>query len=287
MRKFIILAVLIVALLLLESYRESASFTVTHYVVKSTVFEGVKPLKIAFLSDQHEKIYGEGDEDLLNAISKEGVDVICVGGDVIVGADGARPELAADIVKEISAIAPVYLANGNHEERLRLIPEKYDDATYYERYTSELSKAGLKPLVNASEVFSWDGITISVTGAELPLEKYTKGKKSTLSYDEMAQIADLPEASYHILLPHMPDHLDTYTEWGADLVLAGHEHGGLVRLPFVGAVLSPEFQFFPAYSRGCFEKDGTSLVVSGGLGSHSIPIRLNNPAELVVVTICS
>ena len=70
---------------------------------------------------------------------------------------------------------------------------------------------------------------------------------------------------------------------GADLTLAGHLHGGIVRLPYFGGVITPQLRFFPKYDRGLFKRRGKQMVVSAGLGSHSIPIRINNPPELVVL----
>lgn len=82
-----------------------------------------------------------------------------------------------------------------------------------------------------------------------------------------------------VLLAHNPLLLDSYAGWGADLVLCGHVHGGLVRLPFLGGVLSPERKFFPKYDKGLYEKDGTKMYVSGGIGKP----RLCNPPEISVI----
>ena len=79
-----------------------------------------------------------------------------------------------------------------------------------------------------------------------------------------------------ILLAHNPLLLDTYAAWGADLVLCGHVHGGLIRLPLAGGLLSPERKFFPKYDKGLYEKAGTKMYVSGGIGKP----RFWNPPEI-------
>ena len=78
------------------------------------------------------------------------------------------------------------------------------------------------------------------------------------------------------MLAHNPLLLDSYADWGADLVLCGHMHGGLIRLPFVGGMLSPERRFFPRYDKGLYQKKNTKMYVSGGIGK----LRLGNPPEI-------
>ena len=65
--------------------------------------------------------------------------------------------------------------------------------------------------------------------------------------------------------------------------LAGHLHGGVVRLPFVGGLVSPQVKLFPRYDRGLYEKYGRKMVVTAGLGSHSMMVRVNNPPEVVML----
>ena len=88
---------------------------------------------------------------------------------------------------------------------------------------------------------------------------------------------------FQILMAHNPEYFRTYRRWGADLVLSGHVHGGIVRLPFFGGVISPRVRLFPQYDGGHFTKENKDLIVSRGLGSHTIPFRLWNPGELVEI----
>lgn len=88
---------------------------------------------------------------------------------------------------------------------------------------------------------------------------------------------------YTILVAHNPEYFDDYAEWGANLVLSGHIHGGMVRLPYLGGVISPKVRLFPEYDAGLFEKNGSYMILSRGLGMHTIPVRINNRAELVEV----
>lgn len=89
---------------------------------------------------------------------------------------------------------------------------------------------------------------------------------------------------FEILLAHTPKYAETYVKWGGDLIFSGHYHGGMMRLPFLGGVISPDFRLFPKYSKGQFTFGEQHLIVGAGLGEHTIPLRIWNPRELVMVT---
>jgi predicted MPP superfamily phosphohydrolase len=87
------------------------------------------------------------------------------------------------------------------------------------------------------------------------------------------------------LLAHTPTKLDAYSEWGADLVLSGHMHGGMIQVPFIGGLLSPEVELFPKYDKGYFISNETHMILSAGLGNGVFPLRILNKPELCLVTL--
>ena len=89
----------------------------------------------------------------------------------------------------------------------------------------------------------------------------------------------------NILIAHNPDYFEEYSDWGADLVLSGHIHGGIMRLPVLGGVIAPSYRLFPKYDGGIFKEKNSTMLLSRGIGSHTIPLRFFNPAELHAVTI--
>ena len=91
------------------------------------------------------------------------------------------------------------------------------------------------------------------------------------------------EEDFTLLLSHIPELLDVYTEAGLDLILTGHAHGGQFRLPFIGGLAATNQGLFPKYDAGVFSEDNTNMVVSRGIGNSIIPLRFNNPPEIVVV----
>ena len=111
-------------------------------------------------------------------------------------------------------------------------------------------------------------------------------KKGRMDAAYLKRLLGKPSAGeYNILIAHNPDYFPAYAEWGADLVLSGHVHGGIMRLPLLGGVLSPALRLFPKYDGGLFQEGGSTMILGRGLGSHTIPIRIFNPGELIVVTL--
>ena len=88
------------------------------------------------------------------------------------------------------------------------------------------------------------------------------------------------EEYFNILIAHDPDYFPKYADWGADLVLACLVLGGMVRVHICGkGVVSPYVRLFPKYDGGEFTLGKTRMLLSRGLGMHTIPIRLFNPGE--------
>ena len=90
---------------------------------------------------------------------------------------------------------------------------------------------------------------------------------------------------YTIMMAHNPEYGEEYFEYGADLFLSGHLHGGIIRLPYIGGVASPSFRLFPVFSGGLYACRDQYGYVSCGLGTHTVPVRLNNPGEVTCITV--
>ena len=88
---------------------------------------------------------------------------------------------------------------------------------------------------------------------------------------------------FAILLSHRPEHFNVYQRKNIDLVLSGHAHGGQFRLPFLGGVIAPDQRLFPRYDAGAYTENGTTMVVSRGIGNSIIPLRINNRPEIVII----
>ena len=99
------------------------------------------------------------------------------------------------------------------------------------------------------------------------------------------QLGQCDSGLFTIMLAHNPEYFPVYAEWGADLVLSGHIHGGIARLPVLGGVLSPSLQPFPRYDAGEFIWKGSHMVLSRGLGLHHIKLRFFNCPEISAIRI--
>ena len=91
---------------------------------------------------------------------------------------------------------------------------------------------------------------------------------------------NIPEHEFQILIAHHPEYASVYNKYEADFIVSGHLHGGLLRLPFIGGVVSPRLRL-PECDAGLMElSDNSKLFVSRGLGSHTIPLRFFNRVEV-------
>lgn len=279
----ILLGIIVIFILyiLIEIYWETHHFVVTRYTVRSKKLPKEMKKKIIFLSDFHNQSYGEKSVKLVEAIRKESPDLILIGGDMLVGNSKIPYDNALDFVKQLPEIAPVYYANGNHEQRMHEKPKAYKDL--YWKYKEELEKAGIVFLVNDGIFYGEEKIRI--VGMELPYKCYDKFKKTPLQLAEMEERIGKTGGEFTILMPHHPEYAKEYWQWGADLVLAGHLHGGVVRLPFIGAAIDPQYRLFPRYSGNYYQEGEKGIIVSKGLGVHTINLRLWNKAEMIVFTL--
>ena len=283
----IIAATIAVICIIIEIYRELNTFRVVTYEINSPKIKGIKnPIRIVFLSDLHNHMYKPGNEPLINSIKETNPDLVLIGGDMLVGKRDKSYQTAVSFMKEISKSYPVYYANGNHEQRAKEEPENYRWS--YKEYKEELENAGVIFLENASTDFLFENFRINITGLEIPGYAYTHFKRVQVSSEEIEERIGRPEKQvYQILLAHNPIYMEKYIEWGADLILSGHLHGGIVRIPGITGLITPAFRLFPKYS-GEHRKEGdTDIVVSKGLGVHTVYIRFLNPAEVVLLNIKS
>lgn len=277
----IIIGLILIAILW-EVYRETHGFVLTRYNVEVPWESMDRPVKVIFLSDLHNQLYGEKNRLLVDEIKKQKPDYIFITGDMLVGKEGHDWTIAKELVEQLPEIAPVYYANGNHEQRMHLEPEKYGEE--YEAYKGLLEQAGVHFLINESVELLWNENKVRIYGAELPRECYGRFGHYWLKEEDMTtRLGEAEKDTYNILLAHHPEFAKCYFAWGADLVLSGHLHGGIMRIPGIGGVISPQLGLFPRYSGEQTKEDGKEIIVSKGLGTHTFPIRFLNPAELIIL----
>lgn len=281
MQMIIIILGVLCLVFFIENARELRTFRIRTYRIFSHKLKGIQKKRIVFLSDLHNCSYGKNNGRLLAAVRRSRPDLILIGGDMLVRKNGTSYAKTLKFLTRLTAMCPVYYANGNHEQKLKEEPERYEQS--YAAYKKHLEEAGIIFLENEAVIWKTGRARIRISGLEIPLSAYEKLGKRNLSVRQIEDRIGRSDPSYQILLAHNPAYVQQYEAWGADLVLSGHVHGGLVGLPWIGGVISPDFRLFPAYSAGIYRNPKTDVVVSRGLGVHSVPIRFMNPAELVVL----
>lgn len=261
-----------------------ADFKTAHYKVKieQDGKSPAQPFSAVLLSDLHNVSYGEKNSRLLQEIRNENPAAVFVAGDMLTTGKEVCMDAAVSLMDELTKKYPVYYGNGNHESRLKGKTQRYGDQ--YEHYADTIKSFGVHLLENAREELEIQKIKLTVCGLELPLECFGRGRSLIPDRSMISELlGERHDESFHILLAHHPAYFDAYAAWGADLTLSGHLHGGIVRLPFAGGVISPQMRLFPRYDHGLYTLRRKKMIVSAGLGTHTIPLRINNPPELVVI----
>lgn len=276
-------AVLSAAALARSSF-ERKSLTLKSYTVKDARIR--KPLRLVFLTDLHANSFGINNRTLVQCIRDARPDAVLIGGDMMVVKPRHRMDFSAleDILEALSGCFPIYYAEGNHEQRMKLEAEHYPG--WWEAFYGLISAYHVRYLLDET-VKLCENVFLSGLDIEGSFYKKFSFKRMPASYlhRHLPEIAAEKTTEYHILMAHTPQYMESCWENGADLVLSGHYHGGTVVLPKLGPLMSPQFHFFPKFARGRYtSKDGKGTgIVSAGLGTHSVNIRLFNRPELAVI----
>lgn len=228
---------------------------VTHQTIQGGV---TSPIKIAELSDIHTRGIGPREKKMFAILEAEKPDLIVVTGDTIGNKNGDYSE-ATKIYEGLHAPLGVWVVRGNWENQF---PARGGRSIYQE--------AGVHLLVNQNALVRPD---LALVGLDDPYS-------GTARPD--AAMADLPKGVYTIALFHSPKYLDVIAG-RVNLVLAGHTHGGQVRIPFIRPLWLP--RGCGRYVAGWYEEDGTKMYVTRGLGTSILPIRFLCRPELTFITI--
>lgn len=251
--------------------------TITHEIKSDKI---TKPCRLVLLADLHNKSFGKGNKRLLAAIDAASPDGVLVAGDMLTAIRGADYSHALSLMEKLSAGYRIYYGMGNHEYRLGRYPDDYPGM--YEGYMSGLRQAGIEPLLN--ETVYLPECNIAICGAQIDRAYFRHFRRKPMEASYLPGLLGTPDGEkFQLLIAHNPVYFDAYARWGADLVVSGHVHGGIVRLPVLGGVLSPAMTLFPKYDGGVFTENNSTMILSRGLSSHTPPVRIFNPGELIVI----
>ena len=222
--------------------------------------------RIAVVSDLHGKEFGQHNKKLLHALEEAQIDLIAITGDLCDEQSGT--DFLPELLCAMTAIAPAYYVSGNHEWAAGVMPQLRET----------LQEAGVVYLQDTCRVVTRSDEGIVLAGVDDP-----NGYADQPTPQEVA--AQVPKGAFWILLAHRNNEYPTYGTLGADLVISGHAHGGLVRLPFTDGLFGPGAEWLPRWTAGFYTDYPSPLFVSRGLGNPVIIPRIFNRPQLAIITL--
>lgn len=243
--------------------KKERMFCVKEYTISSPKVK--TPVRIAHISDLHERSFGENNRVLFEAVEALRPDLIAITGDMVYDTFTKQPNDAyiENVAAWAAKTAPSFFVTGNHE---RIWPE----------YVKDIFARNHIPVLESRYVPLAIGETaLNVGGVDDPHIDPAGAKKLRFPGG----------GNFNLLLAHDPAPFrGGYDQTGADLVLCGHTHGGQIRFPGGRAIVSPgDHKLFPKYSDGLYTSGNTTMIISMGLGVSVIPFRLFAPPEVLLV----
>ena len=247
----------------LESIRKNISFIQQNpYIFDDTIKRNI------IINDNNTI----SDEKLIDILEAESPNIIAITGDLI-DSNHTNLEVALSFAQQAVKIAPCYFVTGNHEAWI---------GSQYEELKTSLQNTGITVLQDEAIELNYGDVCIQLIGLNDPdfSERDRLLSESILEVKlSQVNISD----GFTILLSHRPEYFNVYQNKNIDLVLSGHAHGGQFRLPLGGGVIAPGQGLFPKYDAGAYTENGTTMIVSRGIGNSIIPVRINNPPEIVII----
>lgn len=247
-------------------------FDTNHFKMNNVVFDSDKiqedsTFKILQISDLHNRVFGDNNEELISAVEKSNADIIVITGDFI---DRNTDEFknVFTLIENINAINQhVFFVTGNHE---------WGNA-HINKLLKGLRERNVTILNNKNTQITKKKVTLNLVGID---------DSSTNHENLKSAFKNINNERYTILLSHSPGVTEKYNTIPADLILSGHTHGGQVRIPFIGALVAPDQGFFPKLDKGTYKLDPDQyLYIDSGLGTSIVPIRFLNRSQLTLITI--
>lgn len=217
-------------------------------------------LRVLHISDTHLTPRCDSTNAIIARAEAARPDLMAVTGDLVSGWRGLP--LARQLLQRLAQRWPTYVVPGNADRW----------ADRFSRHVARWHETGAKILVNEGQPLRQDDPSFWIAGVDDP---------HRFRDDAGRALAQAPKESFKLLLAHSPDVIQRPQCLHADLILAGHTHGGQVRLPFIGALVT-RTRVSRKWSRGVFRLGGTTLIVTTGAGATRLGVRFWCPPEITL-----
>ncbi|MBE5766551.1 MAG: metallophosphoesterase [Clostridiales bacterium] len=266
-------AIILIAIVVFVAF--DVRLSVSTYMVDARQITG--NIGIAYVSDLHSCNYGTGQKTLIDAVHDLNPDLVMLGGDIF---DDVLPdENTEQFLAGIAESYPCYYVTGNHEY--------WSGSERFSEQMSILQKYGITVLSGECNTVSVNGEHINICGIDDP-DAFDVSDRHVRVIEQLECVnTDSENNFYTVLLAHRPEFFDLYSEYGFDLVLCGHAHGGQWRIPeILNGLYAPGQGWFPEYAGGMYTQSSTTMIVSRGLARESTRIpRIFNRPELLLIEI--
>lgn len=242
-----------------------------------------KPIKIALISDLHVGPYKKADwvKKVVKKILTLQPDLVLIAGDNLYNSTYDARELNyLEPLEELAKQIPTYDVNGNHEygvgDGASQKKQNYYNADWNKEIQRKMKDLGVQYLANDLRIINIRDQRFYLFGADSVLA----GKLDLSILNNRAEDLDT------ITLIHNPVFLFSGSYPKVDLTLAGHTHGGQIRLPFFGPIGRIDSLIPTNFYKGLHDlSNGTKVFVTSGIGESGPRARLFNPPEIVLITV--
>ncbi|KGK91552.1 phosphoesterase [Desulfosporosinus sp. HMP52] len=227
---------------------------------------------ICQLSDLHLESLRISPEKIQQSVMSQKPDLLVITGDII----STRTDLdkLAPYLSGLTAPFGNYVVMGNNDY-------SHLSRTLLKRYLQEFETLGWIPLLNDAVFLKQ--LDLWVIGIDDPA---TAHDEVDLAYQKLLSAqSTLTNSPFRLALAHSSDCLDDVAKHGADLLLTGHTHGGQIRLPGFGPLITNTYLGDLGFYEGYHVINGVPLYINTGIGESMIPLRFNVPPEIAFFTL--